>query len=271
MPVIFSPIYDTTLPIEVQGVLPESFTDKKTETIQRFKVWLGNKQIEFGELFKVTGKNDNEQFFFEGDIQNVHWLGANMTRGSIIVNGSTGRHLGSGISGGEIIVQGNTSSYTANESRGGLVKVNGNVGDWAGCFYPGSRIGMNGGTLLVKGNAGKEVGSMMRRGIIAIEGDAGPGLGHNMRAGSILVFGQCGEYPGVGMRRGTIGLIGRAPTKISPTFARGGNLDSVVVSLIARHLTDLQFEIAQKMSDQAIAIFHGDMLEGGRGEMWVAN
>ena len=271
MPTRISLTYDRTLPIDVRGLVPESFSGKPVEDIQRYKVWLGNQQVEFGELFEVSGDTQDETFIVEGDINHVHWLGSNMSRGSIIVHGNAGRHLGSGMSGGEIEVKGDVSLRAGNETRGGLIRIHGNVGDHAGSFYPGSRVGMNGGTLLIHGNAGTELGSLMRRGMIAVSGNADVALGHNMRAGTILVFGKCGDFPGVGMRRGTIGLLGGKPKRFAPTFVRGGYLESVAIRLVAKHLLNLQFDSAVAMHDQALSIYHGDLLEGGRGEMWIAN
>ena len=105
--------------------------------------------------------------------------------------------------------------------KGGRIHVLGSVGHCCGAVYRGGRRGMTGGEILIRGDAGNELGQTMRRGLIAIGGQAGDAIGFNMLAGSIFVFGAPGIRAGAGMRRGTIAFFAAAPPML-PTFRRGG-------------------------------------------------
>ena len=98
-------------------------------------------------------------------------------------------------------------------------------GNYLGAAYPGSRMGMREGVILVEGSVGDETGLAMRRGLIAIAGAAGDGLGRAMIAGSIFSFDRVGRCVGAGMKRGTLAFYGLPdPTRpdLLPTFAASG-------------------------------------------------
>jgi formylmethanofuran dehydrogenase subunit C len=276
MSVTITPTYDTTLPIDLRGFSPGKFVNQSVSEICQFKIYLGNRRCEFGELFKVSGDTRNAHIIFDCDVTNVHWIGAGMTHGAIEIKGSAGRHLGSGMTGGTIAVSGNVSDKAGCEMTGGLIRVSGNAGDQLGCAYPGNKFGINGGTLLIGGDAGNGIGFRMRRGVIAIGGNAGATIGHNMLAGTILVFGNCGSYPGVGMKRGTLGLLGETSPELPLSFIRGSRMNSVVPRLLQRYLREMASDHVDSLNtaalvDQSLWNYHGDMLSGGRGEIWMPN
>ena len=111
----------------------------------------------------------------------------------------------------------------------------------------------------------------MRRGTIAIGKDAGRLCGWNMLAGSILVFGCCGREFGAGMTRGTIVLAGETEHAPLPTFSRGGNYQGTMFRIMATWLIDNDFSPAEKLLERDFQMFHGDTLNGGRGEVFVAS
>src|SRR5690606_31098863 len=144
----------------------------------------------------------------------------------------------------------------------------GNVADHAGGAYIGSKVGMRGGTLLIRGNAGTHAAGGMRRGWVVVEGDCGAWAGYRMRAGTFMVLGSCGPRPGAGMRRGTIALMGSAP-ELLPTFRYACHYRPAALSIVLGDLATLEVPGALELPRE-VALYNGDLLEGGRGEVWLA-
>ena len=143
-------------------------------------------------------------------------------------------------------------------------------GDSIGSAYHGSKKGMTDGTILIRGDVGSEVGTLMRRGTLVVGGSCGDAPGFNMIAGSILIFGSCGIRPGAGMRRGTIALFGPAPTKLLPTFRFAGCFRPLFLRLILRELDRLGFPFDRGLLANELLLAHGDLVALGKGEVWMS-
>ena len=220
-----------SVPLEVEGVLPEHCRDRSLDEIRGLPVLHGNRPATFGDFFQVAGDPSDERLVWEGNLSGVHWIGTRMASGEILVRGNAGRHVGSEMRGGTIRVEGNAGDWVGGEMKGGSIAVLGDAGHLVGAAYRGSPRGMTGGSIFVHGRAGNEVGHTMRRGLIAIGGDVGDLLGFNMLAGSILVMGAAGIRPGAGMRRGTLGFFG-SPPELLLSFRRACRFQPVVLQLI---------------------------------------
>jgi len=166
-------IAPTTIPIELDGIVPDQLRDKSAHDIARWPIFHGNEQIPLAELFHVTGSAADERIVFAGDNCGVHRIGARMQSGTIYVEASAGRHVGSQMTGGEIVVAGDADDWAGGEMHGGLIRIQGRAGHHLGAAYRGSERGMDGGTILVHGDAGDEVAHTMRRGLIAVGGSVG--------------------------------------------------------------------------------------------------
>jgi formylmethanofuran dehydrogenase subunit C len=257
--------------VDWRGVTPESLRGKSLCAVQRTRVCRGNREVELGELFRIDGDPADVRWELEGDFSAVRHVGAGMTVGEIIVDGSIGRHAGAGMRGGQIEVRGDAGDYLGGEMHGGVIRVRGSAGDRVGAAHPGSRRGMSGGLILIDGNAGRDLGNRMRRGLIAVGGAAGAHVGRQMLAGSIFVFGACGEFPGAGMRRGTIGLFGDVRPALLPTFRAGYRGPMPVLHLLEKHLNEEGFVLPRVRNLAAsIELLHGDLLAGGRGEILLS-
>jgi formylmethanofuran dehydrogenase subunit C len=257
------------IPVEVQGLTPDWARTRTLAEVERFPIHHGNQTVPLAELFDIEGDSADGVIEWVGDLRGVHWIGAEMTSGRIVIEGSAGRHLGSQMSGGEIHVRGDVGDFCGVEMHRGQIRVDGSAGDLLGGAYRGSPKGMTGGTILVRGDAGHETGHTMRRGLIAVGGAAGDLTGCNMIAGTILVFGACGIRPGAGMRRGTIGLLGSSAPRLLPSFRRGATFQPQFLSLWLKRLKDLGFEAASKLSRTEIDLYHGDLVSTGKGEILV--
>jgi formylmethanofuran dehydrogenase subunit C len=256
------------LPIYFTGITPESLADRSLDDVKRTKIRRGNREVEFGELFTLAGDPRDMHWVLEGDFSTVHGIGAGMTAGVILAEGQVGRHAGAHMRGGRIEIRGDAGDYLGAEMHGGLIRLHGNAGNRVGAAYAGSRRGMTGGEILIDGAAGSEVGLRMRRGLIAVGGSVGEGLGLRMLAGSIFIFGDCQQYPGANMRRGTIGLFGQQRPQLLPTFRAGYHGPLPALHLIEKHLHEEGFSPPRLRNLAAtIELFHGDLLELGRGEV----
>ena len=258
----------TTIPVELDGLIPSALRDQSTADVQRRLVFHGKEQVPLAELFRVAGSAADDRIELRGDPSGVHRIGAGMDGGEIHVAGSAGRHLGSEMTAGRITVEGDAGDWLGAQLHGGLIHVHGRAGDAVGAAYRGSPRGMTGGTILVDGPVGNEAARNMRRGLVAV-GAAGDAVGYGLLAGTVLVFGPCGTRPGANMRRGTIGLFGPTTTTLLPTFRYGCRLRPTFLSLVLRDLARLGYPFDERLLSAAYDLYHGDFLELGRGEILV--
>jgi formylmethanofuran dehydrogenase subunit C len=257
----------SSVPVEVEGVTPDTVSDKSLAEIERLAVFQGNYKTCLAEFFDVTGDPTDERIAWEGELAGVHWIGTAMSRGWMHVAGNAGRHVGSEMTGGEIHVDGDASDWVGGEMHGGLIHVRGRAGHLVGSAYRGSARGMTGGTILIDGDVGNEIGHAMRRGLLAVGGKAADLIGFNMLAGTIFVFGDSGIRHGAGMRRGTLGFFGPQPPPLLPSFRRACRYRPEVLPLLFRHLQSLRFHVPDDVLGAEFDLYHGDLIEGGRGEI----
>ncbi len=269
MPLTLELTTQPEVPLEVEGLTPRIAAEQTSEQLASFPIYHGNRKQTLGEFFSLSGSAADLKLRFLGELSGVHWLGAGLDEGEVIIEGNAGRHVGSEMTGGRIEVQGDTSDWLGGEMHGGEIFVRGNAGHLVGAAYRGSRRGMTGGHIIVRGNAGNEIGHTMRRGTIAIGGRSGDLPGFNMIAGSIYLFGECGIRPGAAMKRGTIAYCGEHHPELLPTFRAAGTDQPDVFRLVWNQLRNRGLEIDASLDESRFALHHGDFLELGRGEIWV--
>ncbi|MDP6467190.1 MAG: formylmethanofuran dehydrogenase subunit C [Pirellulaceae bacterium] len=257
------------VPLEVEGLTPEHLRSKSLAEIERSTVFLGNRKVPLGDYFRASGDPSDSVVHWEGDLTGVHWIGAKMTEGEIRVIGNAGRHVGSEMQGGCIVVEGDAGDWVGGELKGGLIHVQGRAGHLIGAAYRGSARGMSGGTILVNGDVGNEIGHSMRRGTLAVGGNTGDLVGFNMLAGSVLTLGETGIRHGAGMHRGTLGFFGSKAPPLLPTFRHACRYRPEFLQLMFTHLRRLGFPIPDELSELEVDLYHGDMIEGGRGEILI--
>ena len=256
---------NTHVPVEVEGITPDALRGKSASEVSQLPIFHGNQKVELGEFFRVEGDSGDDQLHWHGDLRGVHWIGAKMNGGTIHVHGDCGRHVGSEMKAGRITVDGNASDWVGGELHGGEIEVKGDAGHLVGAAYRGSARGMTGGSILVHGKAGNEVGHTLRRGTIVV-GAAADLAAFNMLAGTILICGDNGIRHGAGMRRGSLLFAGERPTLL-PTFRYACAFDPPFVNLLLRHLRSRSYPLPDSLADPHWDLYHGDMIEGGRGEV----
>ena len=152
----------TTVPVEIEGVVPDRLRDQSLAEIERLEAYQGNQKLVLADLFRISGDPADARIDFEGDLAGVHYIGYGMADGEIHVHGNAGRHLGSEMSGGRIEVEGDASDWVGGEMHGGLIRVAGSAGHLIGAAYRGSKRGMTDGTILIGGDVGNEIGAAVR-------------------------------------------------------------------------------------------------------------
>jgi len=261
----------SSIPLEVDTLKLETLREQSADEVATTLIHRGNTQQPIGEFFDVSGSaKDDETLIWQGDCSRVKLIGADLTSGTVRVEGTAGMHLGARMSGGVIIVEGDATDWVGAEMSGGRITVMGNAGHLVGAAYRGGRRGMTGGEILVHGNVGNELGHTMRRGLIAVAGNSGDAAAVGMIAGTIFVFGEPGIRNGAGMKRGTLGFFSTEhPCDILPTFKFACRYQPSFLTLYFRHLLELGFPVPQECLTATYRRFCGDLLETGKGELLI--
>ncbi len=272
MPLVLEPRAPLPLAIDLAAVLPEKLTS--AAAVADCRVRLGRQMLPLEELFHVSGSAaDDLTLLLRGDFSRGHSVGQGMTQGTIRAEGNLGRHAGQSMRGGSLEVQGDASDYLGCDMRGGAIRVRGNAGDFTAGALPGSTRGMRGGTILVQGAAGRRTAEAMRRGLVIIQGPSGDYAGFRMLAGTIVLGSGGGMGHGSGMKRGTIAILAPLREPMLPTFVAGATQELLVMKLLARELRKFQASELDATADRLcmpLAMWHGDLLAGGRGELLLA-
>src|SRR5437868_7066995 len=93
---------NSSVPLEVEGITSDLVRGKSLAEIEKLEVFEGNVKSRLADFFAVSGDARDEIHEWEGDLSGVHWIGAKMQSGKIIVSGNGGRHIGSEMRGGGI-------------------------------------------------------------------------------------------------------------------------------------------------------------------------
>ena len=254
------------VPLEANCINPNTIKNLSQSGVEHLEVIYGNESARLGDFFTVKGKGQ-EVIHVEGDTSNVKYIGAGMTLGEVIVDGSAGMHLGCGMSGGQILVKQNAADWVGPEMSGGRIIIQGNAGHMVGSAYRGQTVGILGGEIFVHGNVKNEAGNAMRRGLIAVGGNAGDFTGVNLLAGSVIVLGEMGIRAGAGMKRGTI--VSFNDTEVLPTFEFACTYHPVFLRFYLMHLRKNGFEIDDRFVNGRYDRWSGDSIELNRGEILI--
>lgn len=247
------------------ALTPSNLANKSATEIADMLLKYGKSQLRTDEVFKITG-DDTQNIHFKNANSKLDYLGANMSSGSVIVEGNAGAYLGYGLTKGEIHCLGNTEAFAACNMAGGLLKIDGNTGDFLGGASAGLRKGMRGGTVIVKGNAGDRVGDQMRRGLILIEGNVGDYCSSRMIAGTVGVMGSIGKYVGFNMQRGTL-LLAKLP-QFHSTIQDCGTHTLPFLSLLFQSFKQYDTSFSN-LNTQRVQRYVGDLACNGNGEILV--
>ena len=253
------------VPLELDGVTPDRLLKLAANDISRLPVAHGNRTVELGAYFAVTGDAADGDVRIVGDCARVKSIGAGMTAGRLTVEGDAGWHAGAKMTGGTLTVLGDAADWLGAEMTGGAIAVRGNAGHQCGAAYRGSRHGMRGGTIVVHKSCGDEAGLLMRRGLLAVAGAVGQAAGASMIAGTLVALSGVGKDCGAGMKRGTIVVGGPEPVW-PPGVRYSCEYAPAYLGVLARELAALGFP-SLDVSGVKVQCHRGDLLHGGHGEL----
>jgi formylmethanofuran dehydrogenase subunit C len=252
--------------ITAEALIPERLAALSTSEIERLPLALGNRRTHVADWFRVEGVADGAVEIV-GSCRRLDRIGADMSEGTIRVDGDAGAYLGVGMRGGSISVEGSVDFGAATALVGGILRISGDAAGGLAGALPGAVHGMNGGTIVLRGSAGAAVGQRLRRGLVMIGGAVGPCCGSEMIAGTIVIGGRLGVDAGVAMRRGSIVALDGAE-RVGSTFVDCGVHDLVWLRLLRRHIAMLgEARLAERI--EAVRRFAGDVAVAGRGELLV--
>ena len=231
-------------------IAPDRFAGLGTKEIGGLPVTLRGRQARLGDFFQVRGERSST-VRIAGDLSRVEGIGAGMTGGELVIDGSVGRDLGLAMSGGRI-------------------ELHGDAGDNAGGAQPGASRGMTGGEIIVRGSVADEAGARMRRGLLVVTGDAGQSTGKGMIAGTVVVFGKAGPGTGRFLKRGSIVALG--DIEHPATFSYACTYQPPHVAMLLRYLRmRCRLDVAEEQLGGRYQRYSGDLAELGKGEIlrWV--
>jgi formylmethanofuran dehydrogenase subunit C len=200
----------------------------------------------FGDLFEVDGHPDGK-IRFVGNLEQADRLGAGLSEGEAVVDGSVGSEAG--------LAQ-----------AGGTLDIGGDAGPRAAAAPIGFKRGMTGGTVIVRGSAGAEAGAGMRRGLLVIARNAGERTGFGMIAGTVVVFGSVAADPGLWSKRGSLVALGPISPPLTYSYACTFQPAYLRV-LFSRLRTAYGLPVRPRHINGFYRRYSGDMAELGKGEI----
>ena len=265
-PLVLEQRESSALRIDMRTYTADRLAGMAPKEIQSLPLFLGNEKIETGEFFSVSG-TDTQQIRILAKTDKLDFVGANMSSGTITLEGNAGIHIGQEMRGGELHVTGNAGIYAGAGLAGGKLLIEGNSGDFLGAALPGEKQGMTGGVIVLKGNSGDRIGDRQRRGTIIIEGNAGDYCGSRLIAGTIAILGKAGKLVGFNMKRGTL-LLSQEAESLPITFNDNGFQQLPFVTLLIRELEIWSDAFAQlNHNGTRIRRYLGDRACDGLGEL----
>ena len=87
--------HSSSIPLEVEGITPDVLREKSLGEIEQMPAFEGNRKGVLADFFKISGDLADGRMVWEGDLSGVHWLGAHMREGEMLIRGPAGRHVGS--------------------------------------------------------------------------------------------------------------------------------------------------------------------------------
>ncbi len=223
---------------------PDALGALDATAIAAVKLPIGRTSVSLGDLFDVQRAVSSDIELIIRGAPPLHRLGANMSQGTLIIEGDAGDDLGASMT-------------------GGMIRVTGNAGHRAGGPDASSRRGMTGGEILIDGNAGDFAGFLMRRGLVAIAGATGKSPGYRMLAGTVVLGSRCDDQPGLDMRRGTI--IALSGVKVPVSFGESGVISASAMPAMLPVMKRLRDSNWKPSSDSAC---DWNRIGGGAWRLW---
>lgn len=249
--------------LDLAALVPAKLAGLSAYEIEKLPITAGG-TIVAGDVFSISG-DAGSTIAITANSSLLDNVGAGLTEGTVIVEGSVGNAAGAKMKGGKLLINGNAGNHLGTGASGGIIAVKGSAGDYVGGIRPGDKFGMMGGIVVIEGDAGERAGERMRRGIVLVRGKFGAAAGSRMVGGTLWTESGFGANPGHLLRRGT--LIGPKADSLLPTFADCGLHDLNVLRIISKYVTETLGSLAPKPLPPKVRKFAGDLATIGKGEL----
>lgn len=241
--------------IDASAIRRRRMAGKSLQEIEDFELIADGQPVRLGDLFELAiDESDLDEILMEGDLKQVHGLGAEHDQGDFQVQGSVGNYLACGMT-------------------GGTLSIDGGAGDFVAAPCGPHKIGMSGGVVKIAGNVGNYAGHRMRRGTLFVQGSAGSMLAASMVAGTICIGGPTGENLAVGMKRGSLlladgsGLIRQADEMGDGPVSRFSRPTRFDPGFLALYRDKLFHDLTRPLRRLPVFRTRADRNFGGQGEI----
>ena len=78
----------TSIPIDLDGVVPDHLVDKSLAEIEKIPIYEGNRKLALADAFEVSGCPSDGRIDLEGDLAGVHSIGYAMKTGELHIHGA---------------------------------------------------------------------------------------------------------------------------------------------------------------------------------------
>lgn len=251
--------------VDMSGITPDRLAAFDPSAVAQLTVFVGTGAVALGDVFAISG-GPGETLTLEGHPR-LDGVGAGMSGGHLVVDGSVGALAGAGMSAGHLSIGGDAGDDLGAGLAGGRIDLSGQAGARLCGALPGERRGMTGGTVRVAGDVGPQACARLRGGLVLIGGSAGAGAAQRMIAGTLALKGALGPEAGIGMKRGTL-ILEQAPDLPAAGFGDAGEHDLVFLALLARRMPEVAGLFGGALTGRARRLV-GDRLVGGQGEMLI--
>lgn len=252
--------------LDLSQLTPSKLSGVAPAAIPRLVVGTSKHKLTVGDIFTVSGKL-SDRVTIAGGSGRLDFVGAELDRGTVVVEGDVGICAGRSMKGGRLEIKGDAGAWLASGLGGGLIHLKGSAGSFVGGQRPGDRFGMTGGAVVIEGHAGDRAGERMRRGTIIVRGRCGAYAGSRMLGGTIWTEQGFGAAPGLLLRRGT--LIAPSVEKLLPTFVDAGKHDLVILRVFSRYLAATLGPLAPPVLSGPVRKYAGDLATIGKGEILI--
>jgi formylmethanofuran dehydrogenase subunit C len=251
--------------VDVEGLTPDACAERSAAEIGSLPAWVGSTRAAVGDFFDVAGER-SAHVRVTGDLALVDGLGAGMSTGELVVEGSAGSRLAAGLAGGRVRVRGSVGDDAGLAMSGGVLRITGSAGHRLGAAAPGASRGMTGGEILVEGTAGDDLALRARRGLVVVAGDVGRTAGRSMIAGTLVVGGAVGDGVLDGNKRGS--LVALARITVPSTYRLACTYEPPFVRLLMTYLARThQWPVDAGWRDGVYRRYCGGPIGPGRGEI----
>ncbi len=195
--------------LECESITPDKFAGKTAEQIAALPCSEGKSNYTLGQWFTIAGSAGataaETMIVVNGrGTDKCKYIGAWMTAGEVVVNGTTDMFTGAWMEGGKLTIKGDVRSFSGLQMKGGEMIIEGRAWNYLAAAYRGDWRGMQGGLIRVKGDVGSDLATFMNGGTIIVEGNADIHIGTHAEGGTIIIKGKAHRRVGGQMVKGEI-------------------------------------------------------------------